>query len=146
MNGHEEFEQGDEDKLPASNDAESPHLQASPGSLSTEDKSKKYPFGNANCMPFKRTNVPPPERATRLPVSRIKNIMKFDPDVNIITQEAAYLVAKCTEQFVENFVKAAYESTQTHSRVRRRTIEKRYRRRTSKTLSYRKSGILFWMG
>jgi len=48
--------------------------------------------------------------------------MKFDPDVNIITQEAAYLVAKCTEQFVESFAKAAYESTQTH---KRKTLQKK---------------------
>lgn len=99
-------------------------VQASPsGSADASSQNvKKYPFGNANCTPFKRTNVPPPERATRLPVSRIKNIMKFDPDVNIITQEAAYLVAKCTEQFVEGFAKAAYESTMTN---KRKTLQKK---------------------
>lgn len=48
--------------------------------------------------------------------------MKFDPDVNIITQEAAYLVAKCTEQFVEDFAKTAYESTLTQ---KRKTLQKK---------------------
>lgn len=124
MNGHVENGELDElnDEEQGMGNDESLNLQTSPGSAIDEDKAKRYPFGNANCMPFKRTNVPPPERATRLPVSRIKNIMKFDPDVNIITQEAAYLVAKCTEQFVENFAKAAYESTQTH---KRKTLQKK---------------------
>jgi len=126
MNGHVENDRmmeevNGEEEHGMEND-ESLNLQASPGSTLDEDKAKRYPFGNANCMPFKRTNVPPPERATRLPVSRIKNIMKFDPDVNIITQEAAYLVAKCTEQFVEGFAKAAYESTQTN---KRKTLQKK---------------------
>jgi len=55
--------------------------------------------------------APAPERATRLPVSRIKTMMKFDPDVNIIAQEAAYLVAKSSEQFIEIFAKKAYAKT-----------------------------------
>ena len=42
--------------------------------------------------------------------------------MNIITQEAAYLVAKCAEQFVENLAKAAYESMQTH---KRKTMQKK---------------------
>ena len=90
-------------------DDESLDLQTSQGSAEEEDKARRY-------------NVQPPERATRLRVSRIKNIMKFDPDVNIITQEAAYLVAKCAEQFVENLAKAAYESMQTH---KRKTMQKK---------------------
>lgn len=87
------------------------------------DPPKKHPFGNPNVAHFKRVNTqPPPERATRLPVSRIKTIMKFDPDVNIITQEAAYLLAKATEEFLTGFAKSAYESTMTG---KRKTLQKK---------------------
>merc|ERR1712157_469704 len=69
--------------------------------------------------PSNPTNKPPgsvigikraaPERATRLPLSRVKTMMKYDPDVNIITNEAAFLVAKATEHFIEVFAKHSYQ-------------------------------------
>ena len=70
----------------------------------------------------RHNNQPPPERATRLPVSRIKTIMRFDPDVNIISQEAGYLVTKATEAFVEAFALAAHQSTLTQ---KRKTLQKK---------------------
>merc|ERR1712226_966657 len=83
-------------------------------------KKRAHPFGNPNIPPMKRTSgVPAPERQTRLPVSRIKTIMRYDPDVNIITQEAAYLVAKAAEYFVELFAKKAHDIT---IKQKRRTL------------------------
>ncbi|XP_061709952.1 DNA polymerase epsilon subunit 4 isoform X2 [Cydia pomonella] len=35
-------------------------------------------------------------KATRLPIARIKNIMKQDPDVSVISADAAFLVTKAT--------------------------------------------------
>lgn len=35
-------------------------------------------------------------KSTRLPMSRIKNIMKMDPDVSIVNSEAVFLVTKAT--------------------------------------------------
>ena len=35
-------------------------------------------------------------RSTKLPIARIKNIMKMDPDVNIVNAEAVFLVTKAT--------------------------------------------------
>lgn len=36
-----------------------------------------------------------------LPLSKVKNIMKLDPDVNIVSQEAVLLVTKATEMFIQ---------------------------------------------
>lgn len=35
-------------------------------------------------------------RSTRLPIARIKNIMKMDPDVSVVSGEAVFLVTKAT--------------------------------------------------
>ena len=35
-------------------------------------------------------------RSTRLPIARIKNIMKMDPDVSIVSGDAVFLVTKAT--------------------------------------------------
>lgn len=36
------------------------------------------------------------EKLTRLPLTRVKNIIKLDPDVNLASQEAVFLIAKAT--------------------------------------------------
>lgn len=41
-------------------------------------------------------------RSTKLPIARIKNIMKMDPDVSVVNAEAVFLVTKAT---VSNTVK-----------------------------------------
>jgi len=38
-------------------------------------------------------------------------MMKVDPDVNIISQESAYLIAKATELFIEVFAKRVNDVT-----------------------------------
>ena len=38
----------------------------------------------------------PTEKLLRLPISRVKKIMKMDPDVNIASQEAVFLITKAT--------------------------------------------------
>lgn len=35
-------------------------------------------------------------RSTKLPIGRIKNIMKMDPDVSVVNAEAVFLVTKAT--------------------------------------------------
>lgn len=35
-------------------------------------------------------------RSTRLPIARIKNIMKMDPDVSVVSGDAVFLVTKAT--------------------------------------------------
>ncbi|XP_038632782.1 DNA polymerase epsilon subunit 4 [Scyliorhinus canicula] len=44
----------------------------------------------------------------RLPLSRIKGLMKADPDVSLASQEAVFAIGKATELFVEVIAKDAY--------------------------------------
>ncbi|CAG9784857.1 unnamed protein product [Diatraea saccharalis] len=61
-------------------------------------------------------------RSTRLPMARIKNIMKMDPDVNVISGDAVFLVTKAAEMFLETLVKETYSYTMTN---KRKTINKK---------------------
>ena len=60
--------------------------------------------------------------ATRLPISKIKKIMKFDPEVTMANQDAVFLIAKATEMFIEGLVKHAGTCT---ARGKRKTVQKR---------------------
>ncbi|KAM3961636.1 DNA polymerase epsilon subunit 4 [Aphomia sociella] len=55
-------------------------------------------------------------RSTRLPMARIKNIMKMDPDVSVVSGEAVFLVTKATELFLETIAKETYSYTSTNKR------------------------------
>ncbi|CAH0728980.1 unnamed protein product, partial [Brenthis ino] len=61
-------------------------------------------------------------RSTRLPIARIKNIMKMDPDVTVVNAEAVFLVTKATEMFLETIAKETYAYTAQH---KRKTIAKK---------------------
>ncbi|XP_022115500.2 DNA polymerase epsilon subunit 4 [Pieris rapae] len=61
-------------------------------------------------------------RSTRLPMARIKNIMKMDPDVHIVNAEAVFLVTKATEMFLETIAKETHIYTSHH---KRKTIAKK---------------------
>ncbi|XP_022101788.1 DNA polymerase epsilon subunit 4-like isoform X2 [Acanthaster planci] len=60
-------------------------------------------------------------RITRLPLTRIKNIMKTDPDVTLASQESVLLIAKATELFLDHFAKMSYSHT---ARSKRKTIKR----------------------
>ncbi|XP_011698812.1 PREDICTED: DNA polymerase epsilon subunit 4 [Wasmannia auropunctata] len=62
------------------------------------------------------------EKLIRLPLGRIKTIIKMDPEVSLVNQEAAFLVAKSVEFFIESLTKEAYKYT---AQARKRTILKR---------------------
>ncbi|XP_069703283.1 DNA polymerase epsilon subunit 4-like [Periplaneta americana] len=62
------------------------------------------------------------EKLLRLPLSRVKHIMKMDPDVHLASQEAVFLIAKSTELFIESLAKEAYMHT---SQGKRRTLQKK---------------------
>lgn len=64
--------------------------------------------------------VPQP-RIVNLPLSRIKTIMKFDPDTNLISHEALYLIAKSTELFIESLARESFQYT---SQNKKKTIQK----------------------
>ncbi|CAK1604513.1 unnamed protein product [Parnassius mnemosyne] len=72
----------------------------------------------------KKTPQHKPEivRNTKLPMARIKNIMKMDPDVSIVSADAVFLVTKATELFLETMAKETYTYTTTS---KRKTIAKK---------------------
>ncbi|XP_072019226.1 DNA polymerase epsilon subunit 4-like [Amphiura filiformis] len=62
-----------------------------------------------------------PNRITKFPMTRIKTIMKTDPDVTLASQESVVLISRATELFLEHFAKSAYAYT---SRNKRKTIKR----------------------
>ena len=51
------------------------------------------------------------EKMYRFPLGKIKNMMKMDPDVNMVNKDAIFLVTKSLEMFVENLAIEAYSYT-----------------------------------
>ncbi|XP_063702186.1 DNA polymerase epsilon subunit 4 [Culicoides brevitarsis] len=56
-----------------------------------------------------------------LPLGRVKNIMKLDPDVRLMSGEAIFVVAKATELFIEALTKECMA----HKDPKKKTIQKR---------------------
>jgi len=48
---------------------------------------------------------------TRLPPGKIRTIMRIDPDVQLTSQEAAFLMTKSTEMFIEYVAEMSYKKT-----------------------------------
>ena len=44
----------------------------------------------------------PKTKLTKLPIGRIRTIIKTDPDINLINQEAIFLVTKATVSFIKD--------------------------------------------
>ncbi|KAL5280644.1 POLE4 family protein [Megaselia abdita] len=57
----------------------------------------------------------------KLPLTRIKNLMKLDPDYNGASQEAVASVAVATEYFIQSLAREAYTFTQ---QVKKKTLQK----------------------
>lgn len=57
----------------------------------------------------------------QLPLSRIRNIMKLDPDAQVINQEIVFLVARATELFIEAL---ARESSAFTLNAKRKVVQK----------------------
>ncbi|GLV44451.1 DNA polymerase epsilon subunit 4 [Carabus blaptoides fortunei] len=62
------------------------------------------------------------DKLTRFPLARIKTLMKMDPDLNLASQEAVFLVARATELFLKNLAKETYVYT---TKAKRKTVQKR---------------------
>ncbi|XP_017213760.1 DNA polymerase epsilon subunit 4 isoform X1 [Danio rerio] len=61
-------------------------------------------------------------RLARLPLSRIKTLMKADPDVTLASQESVFIIAKATELFVEMIAKDALVYAQ---QGKRKTLQRK---------------------
>ncbi|KAK8380053.1 hypothetical protein O3P69_016596 [Scylla paramamosain] len=58
----------------------------------------------------------------RLPLARVKRIMKADPALQLASQDAVFVIAKATELFVESLVEEAYQYTR---KAGRKTVSRR---------------------
>lgn len=62
------------------------------------------------------------EKLLQMPLTRIKSIIKLDPDVTLASQEAVIMIAKATELFVESLAKESYKYTKQN---KKKTIQKK---------------------
>ena len=66
------------------------------------------------------------EKMYKFPLGKIKNMMKMDPDVNMVNKDAIFLITKSLEMFVENLAIEAYSYT-VHAKkktISRQDVEK----------------------
>ncbi|XP_074834480.1 DNA polymerase epsilon subunit 4 [Carettochelys insculpta] len=63
-----------------------------------------------------------PLRLPRLPLARVKALVKADPDVSLASQEAVFVLARATELFVETIAKDAYVYAQ---QGKRKTLQRK---------------------
>ncbi|XP_055529449.1 DNA polymerase epsilon subunit 4 [Wyeomyia smithii] len=61
-------------------------------------------------------------RLVNFPLSKVKQIMKFDPEVHIISAEAVFLTTRAAEFFVQTLIKEAYSHA---TAAKKKTINKR---------------------
>ncbi|XP_069779062.1 DNA polymerase epsilon subunit 4 isoform X2 [Narcine bancroftii] len=62
------------------------------------------------------------QKLLRLPLSRIKGLIKADPEVTLASQEAVFAIGKATELFVEVIAKDAYTYA---LQAKRKTIQRK---------------------
>ncbi|OWF46992.1 DNA polymerase epsilon subunit 4-like [Mizuhopecten yessoensis] len=62
------------------------------------------------------------ERITKLPITRVKAIMKSDPDVSLASSEAVVALAKAAEMFIQMLSKDAINSTM---QSKRKTLQRK---------------------
>lgn len=48
------------------------------------------------------------ERLCQLPLSRIKSIMKLDPELNLVSSDSVFLMSKVTEMFIKSLVRESF--------------------------------------
>ncbi|XP_015742270.1 DNA polymerase epsilon subunit 4 isoform X1 [Coturnix japonica] len=61
-------------------------------------------------------------RGARLPLSRVKALVKADPDVSLASHEAVFVLARAAELFVENIAKDAFVFAQ---QGKRKTLQRK---------------------
>ncbi|KAF5298193.1 hypothetical protein FQA39_LY02617 [Lamprigera yunnana] len=66
--------------------------------------------------------TPQPKKFIRLPLARVKNIMKLDSECQKVTQDSVFLVTKATELFVELLGRESAKFTQ---QGKRKTVQRR---------------------
>uniref|UniRef100_UPI00358FA450 DNA polymerase epsilon subunit 4 n=1 Tax=Myxine glutinosa TaxID=7769 RepID=UPI00358FA450 len=63
-----------------------------------------------------------PQRLCAFPISRIKSLMKFDPDLGLANPESVFLIARAAEMFVELMAHNAFVFAQ---KAKRKTLQRK---------------------
>ncbi|XP_034480019.1 DNA polymerase epsilon subunit 4 [Drosophila innubila] len=99
-----------------------------PNGPTTNSASENHPESTGN-EPNKTTSngekpsdAEPEAKLTHLPMARIRNIMKLDPDLQIASNEAVFAVTRAVELFIESL---ARESVSYTAQSKKKTIQKR---------------------
>ncbi len=58
--------------------------------------------GNGSCSSSSSATSP---AALRLPLTKVRSLMKLDPDLQLVAQDAVFLVAKAAEMLIEMLIK-----------------------------------------
>nr|XP_008978690.3 DNA polymerase epsilon subunit 4 isoform X2 [Callithrix jacchus] len=80
------------------------------------------PAGEAAASQPPAPTTAPGARLSRLPLARVKALVKADPDVTLAGQEAIFILARAAELFVETIAKDAYCCAQ---QGKRKTLQRR---------------------
>ncbi|XP_030372565.1 DNA polymerase epsilon subunit 4 [Scaptodrosophila lebanonensis] len=64
----------------------------------------------------------PETKLCKLPMSRIRNLMKLDPDLQVASHEAVFAVARSVELFIESLARESYTYT---AQAKKKTVQKR---------------------
>lgn len=48
------------------------------------------------------------ERLCQLPLSRIKGIMKLDPELNLVSSDSVFVMTKATELFIKSLARESF--------------------------------------
>ncbi|KAJ8683694.1 hypothetical protein QAD02_019486 [Eretmocerus hayati] len=63
----------------------------------------------------------PTVKLTNLPIARVRKIIKTDPEISLVNQEAVFLITKATELFINCMTKESYKYTY---QSKKKTIQK----------------------
>lgn len=86
---------------------------------------EETPTNNTENDKANKSNTTAANRETKLfqlPLTRIRNIMKLDPDLHISSNEAVFLVTRATELFIESLAQESYTFT---IEAKKKTVQKR---------------------
>ncbi|XP_008334206.1 DNA polymerase epsilon subunit 4 [Cynoglossus semilaevis] len=84
--------------------------------VETEESSQPHSAGPATAVNSGHSRI------SKLPLARIKALMKTDPDVSLASQESVFIIAKATELFVEMIAKDALVYAQ---QGKRKTLQRK---------------------
>lgn len=126
-NNDDEFGEIDYDDMDEPNEAVQPSATTTTKSMFTfffyiiHANNLKINIFAASITTTATAAIPAEPHLIQLPLSRIKEIMKLDPDLKIAAPESVFAIAKATELFIQSL---ALESCERTSKDHRKTLQK----------------------